>query len=84
MPIHLKRGQAIFLIWYASLECETAFKKDGELHRGRDPELLTAVAGESQSFAGVSKRIKEVDKALGDRIRKRLPLAALRRGAVMV
>lgn len=68
VPIHLKRGQAIFLIWYASLDCETVFKKDEPVHRGLDPELITAVAGELQSFAGLSKKIKDVDKSLGDRI----------------
>jgi dCTP deaminase len=66
--IHLKRGQPIFLIWYASLDRETGFKKDGTVHKGIDPELVTAVAGELQSFAGLSKRVKDVDKALGDRI----------------
>jgi dCTP deaminase len=68
VPIHLKRGQSIFLIWYASLDCETSFKKDGTLHKGIDPELVTAIAGELQSFAGLSKKVKDVDKALGDRI----------------
>jgi dCTP deaminase len=68
VPIHLKRGQAIFLIWYASLDCETSFKKDGTIHKGIDPELVTAVAGELQSFASLSNKIKDVDKALGDRV----------------
>lgn len=68
VPIHLKRGQPIFLIWYASLDCETALKKDGRVHKGLDPELITAVAGELQSFAGLSKKIKDVDKSLGDRV----------------
>jgi dCTP deaminase len=68
VPIHLKRGQAIFLIWYASLDRETAFKKDGTVHKGLDPELITAVAGELQSFAGLSKKIKDVDRSLSDRV----------------
>jgi dCTP deaminase len=68
VPIHLKRGQAIFLIWYASLDCETALKKDGPVRRGIDAELVTAVAGELQSFASLSKKIKDVDKSLGDRV----------------
>jgi dCTP deaminase len=68
VPIHLKRGQAIFLIWYASLDRETAIKKDGALHTGIDPELITGIAGELQSFAGLSKKIRDVDKALGDRM----------------
>ena len=68
VPIHLKRGQPIFLIWYASLDRETAFKKDDPVHMGIDPELITGIAGELQSFAGLSKKIKDVDRALGDRI----------------
>jgi dCTP deaminase len=68
VPIHLKRGQPIFLIWYASLDRESAFKKDGPVHMGIDTELITGIAGELQSFAGLSKKVKDVDKALGDRI----------------
>lgn len=68
VPIHLKRGQPIFLIWYASLDQKTAFKKDGPVHNGIDPDLVTGIAGELQSFAGLSKKIKDVDKGLGDRI----------------
>jgi len=61
-PIHLKRGQPIFLIWYASLDRESTFKKDGHIQMGIDTELITGIAGELQSFAGLSKRIKDVDK----------------------
>ena len=68
VPIHLKRGQAIFLIWYASLDCETALKKDGQVHKGLDPDLITSIAGELQSFASLSKKIKDVDKTLTDRV----------------
>jgi dCTP deaminase len=67
-PIHLKRGQPIFLIWYASLDRESAFKKDGPVHMGIDIGLITGIAGELQSFAGLSKRIKDIDKALSDRV----------------
>lgn len=67
-PIHLKRGQPIFLIWYASLDREFAFKKNGPVHMGIDTGLITGIAGELQSFAGLSKKMKDVDKALGDRI----------------
>lgn len=68
VPIHLKRGQPIFLIWYASLDRATELKKNGVTHRGIDPELISGVAGELQSFAGISKKIKDVDKALSDRV----------------
>ena len=68
VPVHLKRGQSLFLIWYASLDRETAFKKDGTIRKGIDPEVVTGIAGELQSFAGLSKKIENVDKALGDRV----------------
>jgi dCTP deaminase len=68
VAIHLKRGQPIFLIWYASLDRESTFKKDGLIHMGIDTELITGIAGELQSFAGLSKKMKDVDKGLGDRI----------------
>jgi dCTP deaminase len=68
VPIHLKRGQPIFLIWYASLDRMTAIKKSGVVHRGIDPDLISGVAGELQSFSGIAKKIKDVDKSLGDRV----------------
>ncbi|PYQ63310.1 MAG: deoxycytidine triphosphate deaminase, partial [Acidobacteria bacterium] len=67
-PIHLKRGQPIFLIWYASLDRESSFKKDGFVRRGIDTDLITGIAGELQSFAGLTKRLKDVDKSLSDRV----------------
>lgn len=66
--IHLKRGQPIFLIWYASLDRESSFKKDGSIHIGIDTELITGIAGDLQSLAGLSKKMKDIDKALSDRI----------------
>jgi dCTP deaminase len=67
-PIHLKRGQPVFLIWYASLDCESVFKKNDPVHMGIDTELISGIAGELQSLAGLSKKLKDVDKALSDRI----------------
>ena len=64
----IRRGQPIFLIWYARLDRETAFKKDGQIHKCIDIETATSVAGELQSFAGLSKKLKDQDKSLGDRI----------------
>ena len=68
VPVHLKRGQPTFLIWYASLDCETTFKKDGTIQEGIDPQVVTGIAGELQSFASLSKKIEDADKALGDRV----------------
>ena len=68
VPVHLKRGQAIFLIWYAGLDYETTFKKNGNTHEGIDPQIVTSIAGELQSFAGISKKVNDVEKSLRDRI----------------
>lgn len=67
-PIHLKRGQRIFLIWYASLDRESKYIKTDPVQLGINPDIITAIAGELQSFASLSKKIKDVDKALGDRV----------------
>ena len=68
VPVHLKRGQPIFLIWYASLDRETTFKKNGVTHRGIDSAVVTAIAGELQSFGSLSKKMEDADKALGERV----------------
>ena len=68
MPVHLKRGQPIFLIWYAGLDRETTFKKDGATRKGIDPEVVTAIAGELQSFASLAKKIEDGDNALSERV----------------
>ena len=68
VPVHLKRGQPAFLIWYACLDRETAFKKDGKIHKGIDSAVVTAIAGELQSFAGLSQKIENADRALSKRV----------------
>ena len=68
VPVHLKQGKPIFLIWYASLDQRTTFKKNGPAKKGIDTELIVGIADELQSFAGLSKKIKDVEKALTDRV----------------
>ena len=62
VPIHLKRGNPVFLIWYASLDRVTAFKKDAKIKRGIDPEIVTAISGELQSFASLTKRLNGIER----------------------
>ena len=68
VPVHLKRGQPTFLIWYANLDRKTHFKKDGSVHKGIDPGVVTAIAGELQSFASLSQKISDVEIGLSDRV----------------
>ena len=64
LPVHLKQGQPIFLIWYASLDRETTLKKDGPVKKDLDTELINAIPGKLQSFASLSNRIEKVERAL--------------------
>jgi dCTP deaminase len=66
--IHLRQGQQVFLIWYASLDRTSAHVKNEPVQESISPELLTNVSGELQSFASISSKIKSVDKSLGERI----------------
>ena len=67
-PVHLKQGQPIFLIWYASLDRESTSKKEGSVKRDLDPKLITGIAGEVQSFAGLSEKIENVKNDLTESI----------------
>ena len=68
VPVHLKRGQPVFLIWYASLDAKTAFKKDRAIRKGIDSTMVTAIAGELRSFASLSRKIEDADDALSERV----------------
>lgn len=68
VSIHLKRGQPIFLIWYASLDRQTTFKKDGRVRKGIDPALVAGLGGELQSFASLSAKIRDIETAFDKRI----------------
>ena len=68
VPVHLKQGDEIFLIWYASLDQKTKHRKDDPIRKGINTNLITGVAGELQSFASLSAKIKDVNTALSDRI----------------
>ena len=68
VSVHLKRGEPIFLIWYASLDQESTFRKDDSIKRGIDTKLITGIAGGLQSLAGLSKKIENVEKKLTERV----------------
>ena len=68
VPVHLKRGQPIFLIWYANLDGVSSDRKDGSVSEGIDSALITGVAGKVQSFASLSDRIEKLDKNLSGKI----------------
>ena len=66
VPIHLKRGQRIFLIWYASLDDKSENKGATAAARGIDVNVISGVSGELQSFAGLAKQIRTVGERVHD------------------
>jgi len=68
ITIHLRQGQPTFLIWFASLDRTSASIKNGPVQERIDPEFLSNVSGELQSFASLLSKIKDVEKSQGERI----------------
>ena len=68
LTVHLKQGQPIFLIWYASLDRKSTLKKDDPVKRGLDIGLINSISGEVQSFASLSNRIENVENDLNNRV----------------
>lgn len=67
--VHLKRGDAVFLIWFAKLDCETERKKNEPIRRGLDPQMIMDISGELQSFESLKSKIEDGDKELDNRVR---------------
>lgn len=67
-PVHLARGDDCFLIWFADLDRASRHAKRGSGYDGIPSELINPIAGEVQSFAGLSKRIKDTEEALEKRL----------------
>lgn len=67
-PVHLERGEACFLIWFASLDGETRRGKTEPGFSNIPTRLINPIAGEIQSFEGLLARIKENDKKATDRL----------------
>lgn len=61
VPVHLARGDHCFLIWYASLDGESAYVRDSGGFERISSDLISAIGGEVQSLAGLSSRIDEVE-----------------------
>ena len=70
VPVHLKRGDPIFLLWYAQLDRPTEMKKSGATMHGLDSHIIAGIAGELKSFSGLARRIEELEKELTMRLHK--------------
>ncbi|WMS45207.1 deoxycytidine triphosphate deaminase (plasmid) [Acuticoccus sp. MNP-M23] len=61
-PLHLQRGQPLFLIWYAALDRVTAMKKEEAGFAGIKPDMLTGISGEIQSLQRLSEDYRELER----------------------
>ncbi len=67
-PVHLARGDDCFLIWFADLDRASQHAKQGPGYDGIPSDLINPIAGELQSFAGLSQKIKDTEDALEKRL----------------
>lgn len=68
VPVHLRQGQPMFLIWYASLDAPTKLGRRQPVQESFPPDLISGISGELQSLAGMNKKIKDLDKTLTERV----------------
>lgn len=70
-PVHLQRGEAYFLIWYADLDRTSAKVKSANGgFAGIPADMINPIAGEIQSFAGLLKKIKDSEKKLEEKVQR--------------
>lgn len=60
--VHLARGDDCFLIWYASLDAESAFVRKAAAYNGVSSELINSNAGPVLSLSYLSNRLDLVEK----------------------
>ena len=62
-PIHLERGQKVFLIWYADIDRPTK-KKYGRGYGALNVTLVNNISGEILSLQSLSERMNKMDNKL--------------------
>jgi dCTP deaminase len=68
VPVHLRQGQSLFLIWFSSLDRPTKLGRNQPVQETFPPDLISGISGELQSLAGINKKIKDLDKSLTERV----------------
>ena len=66
VPVHLKEGQRIFLIWYASLDVRGGKTKDKARPDGMDMDVIAGIAGQVPSMAGLAREVRRVGERVHD------------------
>ncbi|MEQ9111881.1 MAG: hypothetical protein RIF37_03560 [Rhodospirillaceae bacterium] len=69
-PIQLRQGDPFFLIWFASLVSPTKYKKSSSGFTNIPAELIDGIPGTVDSLQGVTKKISDQEKSIGERMNK--------------
>ncbi|MEQ8507996.1 MAG: hypothetical protein RIB43_03260 [Rhodospirillaceae bacterium] len=71
-PIQLRQGDPFFLIWFASLVTSTGpkYRKTGAGFLNIPAELIDGIPGTVDSLQGVTKKISDQEKSIGNRMNK--------------
>jgi dCTP deaminase len=75
--VHLKQGQDCFLIWFATLETDSALHKSGFANKSIAADTVNGIPGELQSLEGLRRAIMDTEKRLEGRINKLEPKQAM-------
>jgi dCTP deaminase len=68
-PVHLQRGQEVFLLWFSSLDKKSAIiRKPGDGYFNIPVELINPIAGEVQSLAGLATKLTDTERQLSDKL----------------
>lgn len=67
-PVHLQRGQPIFLLWLCDLDRESKIiRKPDDGYYDIPVDIINPIAGEVQSLAGLAKKISDTERELSDK-----------------
>lgn len=66
VSVHLREGQRIFLIWYASLDLPGGKARSDVAPDGIGMEVIAGIAGQVPSIAGVARDIARVNERVHD------------------
>lgn len=66
-PLHVKRGDDLFLIWFSDLDRATDKKKSNSPLMAISSELINGISGEIQSAHSLSEKMELIEKNLAER-----------------
>ena len=76
-PLHVKQGDALFLIWYSSLDGQTENNKHGQGFGGIDSALINGISGPILSLQSLSEKQRDLENKMAQQQNRVKTLIAL-------